>query len=338
MRLYRDFASQEEIDREYDVESAVPDFPRYADVFVTESERARRELDAVLDVPFGPTRAEHLDIYPAAEPGAPVFVFIHGGYWRILSSKEFALVARGPVARGATVVVTNYALCPAVTISEITRQSRAAIAWIRHNIERYNGDPERVVVAGHSAGGQQVARLLATDWEGDYALPGDVVKAGIAISGVFDLRPLPHSWLAPKLRLDHDTVMRESPQLDVRPCPSPLVVTVGGDETPEFLRQSADYLAAWRAAGNDGRDFAQPGLNHFTAIEGYCHADSPLTAMTLDLIAETAPARAGTPAEIDEGPGEAPAEPAHRPAARPAPRFPTFGVRKPSLSFERRSR
>jgi len=336
MRLYRDFASQEDIDREYDVESAVPDFGRYAAFFVEESARARRELDCALDVPFGPTRAEHVDVFPAAEPGAPVFVFVHGGYWRMLSSKEFSLVARGPVARGATVVVTNYALCPAVTIGEITRQSRAAIAWTAKEIARFNGDPGRIVVAGHSAGGQQVARLLATDWPGDYGLPADVIKAGIAISGVFDLRPLPHSWLAPKLRLDHDTVMRESPQLDVRPCPTPLVVTVGGDETPEFRRQSADYLAAWRAVGNDGRDVPMPGLNHFTAIEGYGHADSPLTAMTLDLIAECAPA-ASEPERVPEPAEVAPAR-ALRAVEAPPPRFPTFGARSPRLSFERRSR
>ena len=99
MRLYRDFTSQEEIDREYDVEASVPDFRPYATFFIEESRKAREDLRPLLDVPFGPTREETLDVFPAAGPAAPILVFIHGGYWRILSAKEFSLVARGPRSR-----------------------------------------------------------------------------------------------------------------------------------------------------------------------------------------------------------------------------------------------
>jgi acetyl esterase/lipase len=87
-------------------------------------------------VPFGPTVEETLDIFPAQDPDAPILVFIHGGYWRSLSSKEFSLFARGPVGLGFTVVITNYALCPKVTLPEITRQSRAAIAWVQRSSKR----------------------------------------------------------------------------------------------------------------------------------------------------------------------------------------------------------
>jgi acetyl esterase/lipase len=120
MILYRQFATQDEIDKEYDVEKAAPDFHRYAEFNINESKKARDELESLLDVPFGPTVEETLDIFPAQDPDAPILVFIHGGYWRSNSSKEFSWVARGPVALGFTVVITNYALCPKVTLPEIT--------------------------------------------------------------------------------------------------------------------------------------------------------------------------------------------------------------------------
>lgn len=99
----------------------------------------------------GPTVDERVEVFPAKEPGAALLVFIHGGYWNWGSSKEFSLVARGPVAHGVTVVVTNYSLCPKVTIAEITRQSHAVIAWLHRKASKFNGDPSRIFVAGHSA-------------------------------------------------------------------------------------------------------------------------------------------------------------------------------------------
>lgn len=284
MKLYRDFTSQEEIDQQYNIEVAVGDMRPYVEWFVGGSARARAELDCILDVPFGPTRDETLDIFPAATPDAPVLLFVHGGYWRILSSKEFSLVARGPVARGVTVVVSNYSLCPKVSIAEITRQSRATVAWIANNIGRYNGDPQRIHVAGHSAGGHQVGMLLATDWLGEYGLPANILKGGMPISGLFDLRPFRHSWLQPKIQLDHDLIERQSPLFHVPEQGPPLLVTLGGDESAEFHRQSADYVAAWRAQGLNAREFAQPGKNHLTAIAGFEDPGSALMDAVMDLI------------------------------------------------------
>lgn len=282
--LYRDFASQEAIDREYDVESIHPDFNSVVELYLGLSETARTTLDARFDVPFGPTRDEHVDLYPGrGEPGRPVLLFIHGGYWRILSSKEFALVAPGPVAHGIDVVVTNYSLAPKVTLDEITRQSRATIAWVHENAASWGGDPDRIFVAGHSAGGQQVAMLLETDWEGEYGLPADVIKGGIAISGVFDLRPLPYSWLAAALQLSRRTVETQSPALRVPPVAAPLLVTWGAEETSEFRRQSEEYLAACTEAGVDARGLPQPGADHFQAILGFNEPEGDLTGQLVEM-------------------------------------------------------
>jgi arylformamidase len=284
MMLYRQFATQEEIDKEYDVEKSVSDFQRYAEFNINESKKARDELECLLDVPFGPTVEETLDIFPAQDPDAPILVFIHGGYWRSNSSKEFSWVARGAVALGFTVVITNYALCPKVTLPEITRQSRAAIAWVQRSSKTFSGSRRRIYVAGHSAGGHQVAMLLHTRWMEDYGLPRDVIRGGFAISGLFDLRPLRFSWLQPMLQLTEDIVQTQSPLVRLPDRAPPLFVSVGGAESSELRRQSADYLHAWKAAGLRGWSFEQPEANHFMAIAGFIDKESELCASLKRLV------------------------------------------------------
>lgn len=274
--LYRNFETRAEIDSEYDVENSVPDFMVYARQYDQLSADARHRLECSGNVRFGPTVEEYVDIFPAARKRSPVLLFIHGGYWRILSAKEFSFVALGPQAAGVTTVVVNYALCPAVTLDEIVRQIRAAIHWTHENIGDYNGDPHRIFVSGHSAGGHLTAAALLTNWPKDYGLPRDIVKGGVSISGLFDLTPLRHSFLQPDLRLDHASVQRNSPLFHIRYVISPLLITYGGDESSEFCRQSEDFLSAWTAAGNKARSHAQPGRNHFTAITDFAQADSPL--------------------------------------------------------------
>ncbi len=268
--LYREFESQAQIDAQYDVEQSVPDFMVYARHYTEQSRLARHRLRCTLDVPYGPTVDEALDIFPAAQPHAPVFVFIHGGYWRMLSSKEFSCVALGLHALGITTVVVNYALCPRVSIDEITRQARAAVAWVLRRIDRHGGDPERVVVGGHSAGGHLGAMCLQTAWAEDYGFASNDPLAGaVLVSGLYDLQPLRYSLMQPQLQLDDGVIRRNSPLFSVRACKTPALVTWGDDEPDEFRRQSDDFLAAWTAAGNRAKRWPQAGANHFTAIYGF---------------------------------------------------------------------
>ncbi len=281
--LYRNFATQEDLDTQYDLENTVEDISLYADFYAEESEKVRAELEHRLDVPFGPTLAEHLDLYPApeAEQPAPILVYLHGGYWRSRTSKEFGFVARGPASRGVATVVINYALCPEVTIDEIVRQVRAALVWTYANATSFGGDPERIHVAGHSAGGHLTAMLLETDWEGDYGLPGDIVKGACAISGLFDLAPFPYTFLQPKLQLTWDQVLRNSPILQLPEWAPPLLVAYGEDEPSELCRQSEDFFAAWRAKGLPGDLLPLPGENHYGVIDGFLDAGSPLCSAIL---------------------------------------------------------
>ena len=286
--LYRDFATQEELDAQYNLRVLIPDAASaYEEFCFRESEKVRMELDHRLNVPFGPTLAEHSDVYSAtgAGRGAPVLVYVHGGFWAMRTSKEFGFVARGPASMGVATVVVNYALCPEVTIDEIVRQTRAAVAWTYKNASSFGGDPEHIHVAGHSAGGHLTAMLLETDWEGSYGLPGDIIKGACAISGLFDLAPFPYTFLQPKLQLTWEQVSRNSPILHLPgpgPGTPPLLLVYGEEETAEFKRQSEDFFEARKKKGLPCDLLPLPNKNHFDVIDGFLDAGSPLCSAILE--------------------------------------------------------
>ena len=284
--LYRDFATQAEIDAEYNVGAAARDAEGSLARGAVLSARALAAAgDRLRTEAYGPTLGERLLVLPAPAPAPrPVFVFIHGGYWRGFAAADFALAALGPLAHGIDAVLVDYALAPKVSIDEITRQSRAAVAWVHGHAAGWGGDPARIVVGGHSAGGHLAARVLATDWVGDYGLPAGVVAAGLPISGVFDLRPLPYSYLAPALQLSRRTIETESPLLvGERASGPPRVVAWGGGETSEFVRQSRAYAEHCRAAGVPTRELALGEEDHFEAVLGLADPASELTAAVAEL-------------------------------------------------------
>lgn len=275
--LYRHFTSAEQIDAQYNAGAAVADSAERLRRHAEQSAEARARLRCTLDIRYGPTLAETLDIFPAGRPAAPVFVFIHGGYWRRFAAKDYSLVALGLVPLGITTVLVDYALCPKVTIDEITRQCRAALAWTLENIGAHGGDPARVAVGGHSAGGHLGAMCLETRWDEDYGLARDPLAAAVLVSGIYDLEPLRFSYLQPSIQLDDGVIRRNSPLFAVRPCATPVLVTYGADESDEFARQSSEFHAAWARAGNRGELLAQPGKNHFSAIDGFTDPASDLS-------------------------------------------------------------
>ncbi|MBI1733080.1 MAG: alpha/beta hydrolase [Gammaproteobacteria bacterium] len=284
MFLYRRFRTPEEIDAHYNLGAQLANPQQVLDDYASLSAAARAAHQCELDVRYGPTLDERLDVFPAAEPGAPILLFIHGGYWRILSQREFSFVASGMVPHGVTVVLSNYSLCPKVTISEITRQNRAVVAWLRAHARRYNGNPGKIWVMGHSAGAQQTALLLGTNWRREYGLPENVIKGGIAISGVYDLEPLRHSFLQPVLQLDHDLIRRESPIHNLPRKAPPLHLHVGKGEPEEFIRQSRALHRAWRAAGLKSDLFVRPGVDHFSIIRDLARPSSAYCARILSVM------------------------------------------------------
>lgn len=275
MKLYREFEDQAALDAEYSPGQSVPDAAARMADWPARSARALEHLPQELAVRYGPTLAEYLDIFPAGD-GRPVHVFLHGGYWRRFSARDFAWVAEPLVAQEATAVVVNYALCPGVSLTEIVRQIRAAIAWCHREIGRFGGDPARLTLSGHSAGGHLVGMALATDWPGQYGLPADLVAGAIAVSGLFDLRPFPYTYLQPALQLTTAEVLALSPIDLVPACRCPLEVVVGGAESAEFRRQSRDFTDRWQGHGLDCRYGEIRAANHFTALDALFSDESPL--------------------------------------------------------------
>ena len=232
---------------------------------------------APLDVPYGPTHRRDARHLPAAAPGAPVFVFIHGGYWRMLSSKSSRALRWPGYELGITTVVANYALCPRVSIDEITRQMRAAVAPGLRRIDRHGGDPNRVVLGGHSAGPPS-PRCVSRPTGGRIRPPVDPLAGAVMVRGLFDLRLPRWSNMQPMLQLDDGVIQRNSPLFHVRRCPTPALITWGGEEPDEFRRQSDDS-AAWHDAGNRARRWPQEAATTSDAIYGFEDARSPLRAV-----------------------------------------------------------
>jgi len=262
------------LDAEYNNRAKVKNAMEWMARYGGESARVRAELPMRFDVPYGSHHAERLDVFlPERSGPAPVHVFIHGGYWHRLDKADFSFVARA--FRDAATVVVNYALVPSVDLDELVRQVRASIAWVHANAKTFGGDPDRITASGHSAGGHLVAMLLATDWA-QFGAPADAVKAGCAISGLYDLEPIRLCYLNDVLALSPEAAQRNSPVLLKPRGRAPLVLTVGADEGPEYLRQTNDLAAAWRGHGAPVEIVDAPGFDHFSIIAQLERADSTL--------------------------------------------------------------
>jgi len=271
-------------DAQYNNRARIPEHLQILAEWAERSAAARAALPATLDIAYGRDPAERLDLFPAATPRAPVLVYIHGGYWRALDKADASFIAPPFVAAGAAVVVTNYALCPAASIEEIVRQQREALAWVWRHAAELGGDPERIVVAGHSAGGHLAAMTLATDWPAvDPRLPADLVKGALSLSGVFELEPLRHApFLASDLRLDAAAAERLSPIALAAPK-RPLFALVGGDESEEFLRQNALIAETWGPAAVPVCE-AVPGRHHMSVLRELAEPGSRTHRLALRLL------------------------------------------------------
>ena len=264
------------LDRMYNNRALVPEHADHFARWAEASEDARAAHRHHADIAYGDSPLQKLDIFPPShlaptpsrKAGAPVMVFIHGGYWRSLDKADHSFIAPAFANQGACVVIPNYDLCPAVTIPEITMQMVRALAWTYRNIKQYGGDPNRITVIGHSAGGHLAAMLLACHWP-VFAkdLPADMVKGALSISGLYDLEPVRQVlFLQDSLRLTPEDARRASPALLPRPKQGVLYTLAGADESPEFLRHNTLIQQAWGKKVVPVCE-AVPGRNHFSVLE-----------------------------------------------------------------------
>ena len=291
--LYRGW-DRAEIDRQLNLRERWPEHGEYFSRWARDSAAVRARLEVCPDLAYGDTSGQRLDLFPlpSAMPrpvaGAPLLVFIHGGYWQSLAKSDFSYLAPAFLEAGIAFAALESDLAPKVGIPEIVTQIRRAIAWLADHGDRYGIDRERLYVAGHSAGGHLAAMALSTDWrragEEFAGQPADLVKGACSISGVYDLEPLRLSYHQAVLKLDPGTARAMSPLHGIPHSAGNLICAVGATETEEFLRQQEEFVAAWRAAGLPARVVDLPGLNHFSALDALGNRDHPLFAAVRDLV------------------------------------------------------
>ena len=267
--LYRQF-DRKALDAAYNNTEAVGQARRdhYVAGWTSRSDAFRAQHRGRLDLSYGGGARQRLDIFSCGAAGAPTVVYIHGGYWQANDKEPYACLGESLLPAGWNLALVEYTLAPAARLDAIVAEIRAAVAWVIEHAKEHGGDPRRVFVAGHSAGGHLTAMAM-----GDPRVAG-----GVAISGLFDLEPIRLCYLNDKLRLDPAEAARNSPLLHLPPRAGPLVVTVGLGELPELIRQSAQYAEAWTKGGLPGRYLPLPGHEHFSILEELARPDGAILA------------------------------------------------------------
>ncbi len=273
--MYKDFP-KDELEFQYNPRESVPEYPELAKRRTEVSRKVRSSSKSWLNVAYGSSPREILDIYPADRPGGPVLVYIHGGYWRSGSKDDNCNFAPAFVQRGATVVLVEYDLCPNVTVTDTVRQTRAAIAWVYRNIMRYSANPSKLYLSGHSAGGHLTAMALAHDWEKE-GLPRSLIKGATATSGVYDLDMVMRISVNEEVRMTPEIARQNNPFLHPPLADCPVLVAVGGNEPKGWQQMSEDYFKLCQDRGLNCQYLVIPGANHYSMSEHLADPNSPLT-------------------------------------------------------------
>jgi len=250
------------------------------------SEAARGRLGQPGRRSCGPTAVEQLEVYRAKRPNAPIFVFIHGGAWLGGEAKNFAFPAEMFVNAGAHYVALDF-----IAIKEagddlrvMADQVRRAVAWVYQNAESFGGDHDRLYIGGHSSGGHLCGIALVTDWKKDFGLPADIVKGGLCMSGMYDLKPVRLSKRSSYVKFTDEIEKAMSSQRHLDLLRAPIVVTYGTNETPEFQRQSRDFAAAVKAADKPAELVEAVGFNHLEMVESLGNPYGPNGRAALNLM------------------------------------------------------
>ncbi|MDD9876196.1 MAG: alpha/beta hydrolase [Magnetovibrio sp.] len=274
--VYADF-DQAGLDAQYNNRAHVPEHVELYAGWEKICAEVLERFDHRLDVKYGSSPREALDVVLPDGPGPhPALLYIHGGYWMSRSKSDQTFLAAPYAAAGAAFVLVEYDLMPDVRMADIVRQCRDAAAWVHANAADLNIDPDRLFVSGHSAGGHLTAMLAETDWPAHAGAPADLMKGGAALSGIYDLEPIRHTYMQETLGLSAEEVAANSP-IHTDPAPKvPLIVAPGGGETDEFRRQSRDFADAWNGRGGDCVYMERPDMNHFTILDDLADGDGGL--------------------------------------------------------------
>jgi len=283
-KLFRDY-DQAALDRELNLRARWPEHPQFFERWARDSAAARDRIAGHLDLAYGAGPAETLDLFPVeGAEKAPLLAFIHGGYWQALDKGDYSYMAPAFLEAGIAFASLNYGLAPDTKIGAMIDQTRRALAWLHRHALDYGIDPARIVVAGHSAGGHLAAMALSTDWPAfQDGLPANLLAGGCSISGVYDLEPIRLSYHNKVLHIEAQEAAPWSPLHCLPDAAPPLLLAVGSEETSEFLRQHAEYAAAWQGRGLPLGEVDMTALHHFTAVDALAERDHALYAAVQQL-------------------------------------------------------
>jgi len=260
---------QVELDAAYDQAIYAPLMLQIINRLAFTSEAVRARIGQPMRQSYGPTAVEKLDIYRTKRAKAPIFVMIHGGAWLVGEAKNYAFPAEMIVNAGAHYVAIDF-----VAIKEadgdlrvMAEQVLRAIAWVYKNADKFDGDRDRLYIGGHSSGGHLCGVALVTDWQKDFGLPEAVVKGGLCMSGMYDMKPVRLSKRSSYVKFTETIEQAMSSQRHLHLLRAPIIVTYGTHETPEFQRQNRDFAAAVKAAGKPVELVEAPHFNHFEILE-----------------------------------------------------------------------
>jgi arylformamidase len=260
---------QKELDDAYDQTVYAPNQQLVAKRRALASEAARRRLDPAERFPYGESDIEKLDVYRTKKPNAPINVYVHGGAWRNGLAKDFATPAEMFVTAGAHFVVLDFIQIGDAggDLMPMIRQVRSAVAWIYRNAARFGGDSHRLYITGHSSGAHLSGCTLITDWQSEFGLPTDIIKGGLLVSGMYDLKPVRLSKRSKYVNFTDEIEEALSSQRHLDKLNAPIIVAYGDQETPEFQRQGREFAAAVKAAGKPVELIVGEGFNHFEMQE-----------------------------------------------------------------------
>ena len=251
------------------------------------SANSRMRFESRLDVRYGTHKDQTLDIFvdKSVEQNDCVHMFIHGGFWHSLDAKTFSFVADGFCGDGTVVIVVDYPMFPDVNFPIIVDSCQKAIHWIYEHGSELNVDPNRITISGNSAGGHLVTLLMSRNWPKQNNLPADVVSAGCAISGLYDLEPVRQSTKNRILCMSEDDVYTYSPIHNIPREAGELLFIVGGNETDEFLYQQVEIAVSWSAAGLQNSSRVVPNRNHIDIVmDEFALNGSEINRMVKNLI------------------------------------------------------
>jgi arylformamidase len=276
---------QVELDASYDQSVYAPTIGQFSKRFASISETTRQRLGAPKRFAYGPTAIEGLDVYPARTANAPIFVFVHGGRWVLGSAKDYGYPADLFVNAGINYVALDFINVDAANgdLRPMADQVRRGIAWVYKNAALFNGDTKRFYIGGHSSGGHLAGVAAVTDWQKDFGLPADMLSGALLMSGMYDLKPARLSARSSYVKFDDDMEQRLSSIRHIDLLRAPVTVTYGTFETPDFQRQSRDFVAAVKAAGKPVELLEAPNFNHFEMCEslGNPYGPNGLAALKL---------------------------------------------------------